>query len=93
MPRGEFLGIVAEALAEADVSWWPDQLSSREIVEARENGMWDVYVYVQLLDERAARERHVQPRAALAAAALAAHDARQPLGRQDQHAAARGGAW
>ena len=52
MEREDFLGFIGKAIGEDDMSWWPEveDLSQRDIVEARANGMWPMYT--QLLNER-----------------------------------------
>ena len=52
MERDDFLGLIGKAIGEDDMSWWPEEkdLSPRDILEARANGMWEMYM--QLLDER-----------------------------------------
>ena len=43
MPRTDFLAVVGEAIGENDMLWWPSEdVSPRDIIEARANGMWEI---------------------------------------------------
>ena len=59
MPRTDFLAVVGEAIGENDMLWWPSEdVSPRDIIEARANGMWEIYM--ELLNEQRSKYRIVR---------------------------------
>ena len=76
-PRAEFFVAFDEALEEdAAEEWWPKNISPRDFIEARRNGMWQMYLAIFDQAHGTRLSLAQQP-------AGFAHDARESLGGED----------